>query len=336
METWLILAFDETEVQTAGSLHYDDDLRSVYKYDSRVHNHRQVAVGDIVVVRSRDALVGVATIARIESQAGTKHVFRCPACRSTYIKSRLVKRPQFKCQKCRHEFDSPQKEIIPCTLFAAHFGDSFVDAADAISVDALRSACQNYNGFLSMQRLDVEAIIHEVAIHAPQAMKFFTEGSLHLSDDEGEVEYMPSGKDRRAMVFRQIRARRGQQAFRRGLVDRHGARCMISGCHTLAVLEAAHISPFRGDDDNNLSNGLLLRSDLHTLFDLNLIGINPLTLEVSIHSSLIQSEYELLRGTALDIKQAVSGAALSERWSAYCSTDAATAIEEMGTEESRS
>jgi HNH endonuclease len=36
---------------------------------------------------------------------------------------------------------------------------------------------------------------------------------------------------------------------------------------TLDILEAAHISPYRGEEDNHPENGLLLRADLHTLFD---------------------------------------------------------------------
>jgi HNH endonuclease len=43
------------------------------------------------------------------------------------------------------------------------------------------------------------------------------------------------------------------------------------------------IRPYRGDHDNDPKNGLLLRTDLHTLFDLNLLGIKPDTLTVIIH-----------------------------------------------------
>jgi len=49
------------------------------------------------------------------------------------------------------------------------------------------------------------------------------------------------------------------------------------------VLEAAHIKPYRGKTDSHLENGLLLRADLHTLFDLNLIGVEPDTLTVRVH-----------------------------------------------------
>ena len=60
----------------------------------------------------------------------------------------------------------------------------------------------------------------------------------------------------------------------------------MTGCRVVDVLEAAHISPYRGPEDHNSQNGLLLRSDIHTLFDLDLLGINPETLSVELHPVL--------------------------------------------------
>ncbi len=104
-----------------------------------------------------------------------------------------------------------------------------------------------------------------------------------------EVEYLPQENDRRRLMRRQIRERRGQQQFRDSLQSRYGKRCLISGCEVLAVLEAAHIRPYRGDEDNHPANGLLLRSDLHTLFDLDLLGIEPKGLRVELHPDVVKN-----------------------------------------------
>jgi predicted restriction endonuclease len=64
-------------------------------------------------------------------------------------------------------------------------------------------------------------------------------------------------------------------------------------------LEAAHLRPYRGEGDNHPSNGLLLRSDLHTLFDLGLIGINPEDHTIVIHPALRGTEYEQYDGKGL-------------------------------------
>ena len=60
----------------------------------------------------------------------------------------------------------------------------------------------------------------------------------------------------------------------------------MTGCTVFAVLEAAHIKPYQGENDNHPQNGLLLRADIHTLFDLNLLGIQPERLQVEISGPL--------------------------------------------------
>jgi hypothetical protein len=69
-------------------------------------------------------------------------------------------------------------------------------------------------------------------------------------------------------------------------------------CTVLAVLEAAHIKPYQGEDDSHPENGLLLRSDIHTLFDLDLLGIAPDRLQVQLHPCLAK-QYGDLTGTTL-------------------------------------
>jgi putative restriction endonuclease len=70
-------------------------------------------------------------------------------------------------------------------------------------------------------------------------------------------------------------ARLGQGAFRAMITETYGRRCCVTGETTLPVLEAAHIRPVTSCGDNALTNGLLLRADMHILFDRGLIGISP-------------------------------------------------------------
>jgi len=78
------------------------------------------------------------------------------------------------------------------------------------------------------------------------------------------------------------RARLGQGAFRVLVTGAYHRRCAITGEKTLPVLEAAHIKPFAESGPNHTSNGLLLRSDLHILFDRGYISVAPdLRVEVS-------------------------------------------------------
>ena len=68
-------------------------------------------------------------------------------------------------------------------------------------------------------------------------------------------------------AMQSIKVRRGQQKFRDKLLDAYGRQCAVSGCNVVDVLEAAHITPFLGGKTNHITNGLLLRADLHTLLD---------------------------------------------------------------------
>jgi predicted restriction endonuclease len=67
----------------------------------------------------------------------------------------------------------------------------------------------------------------------------------------------------------------GQPAFWDALLQAYERQCAITGCTVLQILEAAHIMPYMGKPTNRVDNGLLLRSDLHTLFDLGLIWNKP-------------------------------------------------------------
>jgi putative restriction endonuclease len=71
------------------------------------------------------------------------------------------------------------------------------------------------------------------------------------------------------------RPRLGQGGFRVVVTDAYRRRCAITGESTLPVLEAAHILPYAENGPHEASNGLLLRSDFHKLFDLGLVTVTP-------------------------------------------------------------
>lgn len=72
-----------------------------------------------------------------------------------------------------------------------------------------------------------------------------------------------------------VRPRLGQGAFRVMVTDAYERRCVVTNERTLPVLEAAHIRPYSLAGPHEVSNGLLLRSDLHTLFDRGYVTVTP-------------------------------------------------------------
>ncbi len=104
--------------------------------------------------------------------------------------------------------------------------------------------------------------------------------------------------DARVRELRAVALREGQSEFRSALLDAYDRRCVITGCGVLEILEAAHICPYRGEHTHRMDNGLLLRSDLHTLFDKGMVYIDAEGF-VQIDNRLIDSEYAPLRGCKL-------------------------------------
>ncbi len=72
-----------------------------------------------------------------------------------------------------------------------------------------------------------------------------------------------------------VKQRLGQGSFRVVVTDLYHRRCAVTGERALPVLEAAHIKPVGLEGTHRTSNGLLLRSDIHTLFDRGYVTVTP-------------------------------------------------------------
>lgn len=87
------------------------------------------------------------------------------------------------------------------------------------------------------------------------------------------------------------RVRLRQGAFRVMITDAYSRRCAISGEKALPVLQAAHIKPVAEGGQHRLDNGLLLRSDVHTLFDRGYITVTP-DHRVLVASKALKDDYD--------------------------------------------
>jgi putative restriction endonuclease len=72
-----------------------------------------------------------------------------------------------------------------------------------------------------------------------------------------------------------IRPRLGQGTFRVSVMDAYGRACAVTTEHSLPVLEASHIRPYADGGRHEVSNGILLRSDIHRLFDKGFVTVSP-------------------------------------------------------------
>lgn len=116
------------------------------------------------------------------------------------------------------------------------------------------------------------------------------------SDDPAAAFDPRDEEDGRRRILAAVVRRQGQRGFRRDLLKAYDGRCAITGETSVWVLEAAHIAPYRGTKSNHPSNGILLRADVHTLFDLHLISIDPHTGRVRTSFRLAATAYASFDG----------------------------------------
>jgi hypothetical protein len=320
---WIALAIGD------GASPYDDESGASYQYDSKVQNHKQVQEGDILFVRSSTGLQGAGRIRRIEIGSDRKQIARCPECkRSIGARRARIGGGQYHCRG-GHVFSTPMLDTIEVKTFRAHFDGDWIAAERPISAIELRRFALSKSMLLSIMPADRNEIVAFVGAWSSAAfrdhLRAWAGGLESLADDEAndEPDLTPEGEDRRPAALRLIRLRRGQRDFRDALIDRYDGRCAISGCSVLGVLEAAHLRTYRGPGDNHASNGVLLRSDLHTLFDLDLLGIDPATCAVTLSKSLRGSEYEKFDRVTLAFakEKPPDNDALQQRWNLFLSSN---------------
>jgi hypothetical protein len=97
--------------------------------------------------------------------------------------------------------------------------------------------------------------------------------------------------DMRLFQIRSVVQRQGQPRFRQQLMQLYDKQCAVSRCDVADVLEAAHILPYRGPHTNDLSNGVILRADLHILFDEGLLAIDDSSLSVQLAPSILNNRF---------------------------------------------
>jgi putative restriction endonuclease len=300
---WSLLTIEGAR-QYGGNAGYKDNSAEVYRYDSNVANYRQVKIDDVVVLRSRTSILGMARIEDIVSGQGEKTRMRCPTCRTSNIKERATMTPRWAC-KDRHVFDLPLCESVAVQTFEAHYGKTFRQAPDTLTLNHINDAVVRPSDQMSIKEIDLAKL--ETALSSDAGCQQLVEDfagamSLDISEDAADGSDAPSSIiDARRRVLREVNLRRGQAQFRQRLIQRYGN---------------AHIKPYALSNENGAHNGLLLRSDLHILFDLGMVAIHPVDLTVALHTDLMKMEYAVFQGQRLFINGTVGPDlnALKARW----------------------
>lgn len=130
--------------------------------------------------------------------------------------------------------------------------------------------------------------------------KFSSPGFEELKPAEQKLlTKLDLSEDERIFKNVQVVRRQQQDKFRKELLDAYNSTCAITGVDVPQVLQAAHINPYRGKHTQLVTNGILLRSDMHLLFDSHLISIDPDDMKVRLSERLLNTKYQPYNAQAL-------------------------------------
>ena len=123
MTIWSFLHISKESQPVVAQEGYEDRIGNIYSWDSTVANHAKVRVRDVVLIVNERSILGIGTISKMEIELGTKIRSRCPKCRSTKISPRLEITPVFRCNACKLEFNSPEKDEIEVLKYRGYYGN---------------------------------------------------------------------------------------------------------------------------------------------------------------------------------------------------------------------
>jgi hypothetical protein len=270
---WSFLSLTTT---AHGVLTYPDELGVRYVYDTTVPSGRHVTPGDLVVVRDNLVVFGAGWIESIEVAPGHKLRDRCPNCKSTQFGRRTKKQLAFRCDRCTTEFATPDQEELSVQRFTANYSRTWRLADRHFPVGALDVAYVGKARQHAIRRLDM-AHIRRVLEH------YLTTGEPWWDTRAREEERISGGHG-----IGISKTRLGQQRFRDAMLDRYGEACAFTGPQPPGALEAAHLYLYSKNPKHDVRGGLLLRCDLHALFDRWLITVEPDAWSIQIAPQLMR------------------------------------------------
>lgn len=285
---WLCLVAG-TDRAFGGHDGYDDDPSSRYVSDHTIANTRNLREGDVIVIWDKKRALGVSVIDRIDLYPTVKTKYHCPACGSTSIKARRNRAPRYRCQErdCRTEFAVPNVSHHEVTTYATYHEPGWVASERNVEARELRELCESPGSQHSIRELNRDRTMRRLG--------GLIERATRLTRTDLGWGQIPGGHSART-----VRVRIGQAAFRTRLIDRYADSCAITGAAPLEALEAAHLYSYAKVGEHHDHGGLLLRRDVHRLFDSGLILVDPSHLTLVLDPRVeVYPAYRALNGSKL-------------------------------------
>ncbi|MFC8922000.1 HNH endonuclease [Cellulosimicrobium sp. NPDC057127] len=253
---------------------YGDRFGERYEYDSNVINSSRLSEGDVLVIRDAQLIFGFGVVDRIDHTEGEKEILRCPNCRKSAVVRRARLLPEFRCSKCKAEFHAPDLGIESVTKFVARYSNGWLPLPSPAPVRLLADVYAGADQQNAIRELEPRAVEDLVGRLAGIDGRLLLQATREVSAIEG------------GFLKALAKARRGQAEFRRELLKRYGAVCAVTGPQPEQVLDAAHLYAYASSPHHDLQGGLLLRADVHRLFDRLVLTIDPRTWRARVDPAL--------------------------------------------------
>jgi hypothetical protein len=182
--------------------------------------------------------------------------------------------PRYKCYKCKGHFDIPDTLTATVVEYRSRHDAAWTSLENLLSGRDLRQLCESPKSQLSMRSLRWDAFQEAVS----------TKGAERAV--ERVIQRAPDFVFPQGHILEMVRVRRGQRQFREHLLDAQGETCAFTGKAPVRVLEAGHLYSYAELGVHHEHGGLLLRRDIHRLFDDGWLAVDPGTLKVDVSETL--------------------------------------------------
>lgn len=287
--SWLLLSNPDEESGRPSS--WENETGSHYVWDSRVPNSRHIKEGDLLALRDYDGLLGISLFDRIEKQDSTAFSARCPRCGRSKIKQRVTKQPKYRCygDDCGVKFDEPNRIPIEVTSYKGFYQTHWVDFSRTLDREKLLELSNR--GQNSIKAIDWAGLSKALQSHNG------AEDARQLQSLNEDPLFTQSTEIKGGHTLHVVRMRNGQSKFRESLFRLFDSTCFVTGTQPKEVLDAAHLYSYATVHKHLDFGGILLRKDIHTLFDRFFLTINPATGRVTTDKRLLNHpNYSLLNG----------------------------------------
>ncbi|SDL76956.1 HNH endonuclease [Arthrobacter sp. ok362] len=187
------------------------------------------------------------------------------------------------CYICNNPFSEPTTLLTPVTTYRSRHDLAWVELDGALDRYQLRELTEKPDSIHSLRPLRWNDFV--AALPDPSLAD-----SLQVLD---KAAASIQGGHKSAVV----RVRVGQAAFRASLLADLGPVCAMTGIAPPAALEAGHLYSFAATGEHYEKGGLLLRRDIHRLFDAGQLAVDPKTLTIDVAPSVRDfPEYGRLHG----------------------------------------